>query len=714
MYRPGENNSSCVRRGLLGCSFGLLMGGLLPAPVLAQAPAGFTNTLIASVPSPTALAFTPDGRLLIASQLGKLYVYENGSLGSTPALNLGSTVCTNSERGILGVAVDPAFQANGFVYLFYTFNKSGSCETNTANAPVNRVSRFTLSASNQIVAGSQLVLIDNMPSRAGNHNAGDVQFGRDGYLYISIGDGGCDYANNSGCAGSNDAALDTHVLTGKILRIAPDGSIPSTNPYRGADSARCNVTGRTDPGKKCQETYAWGLRNPFRLAFDPNAPGTRFFINDVGQNQWEEINLGHSGANYGWNIREGLCANGSTTNCSSPPAGLTNPIHAYGRTTGCTAITGGAFVPNGVWPSTYDDAYLFADYTCGTIFRLEFDGSSYNRTTFVSGLGSSSATAMTFGPFNSTQALYYLTYANGGQVRRIHYAGSTNRAPTASLTANPRAGALPLLVAFDGRASSDPDGSALTYDWNFGDGTAHATSATVSHSYTTAGEYTVTLTVRDPQGASGTASTTIHAGNRPPTVSITSPTATTRFRVGQTITLQGTATDPDQGTLPATAMRWSVTLHHGAHTHPFMPPTTGNGLTFQAPEPEDLAAAAVNYLEIVLTATDSGGLSASGSQDLRPRIVNVTFATEPPGLRIVVNGTNITGPKTIASWENYALIVDVPAQTDSAGLPWIFQSWSDGKPARHTIVTPASPAQYTARLVSAKPPAPPTGVKVVR
>jgi glucose/arabinose dehydrogenase len=713
MYQPGENDSSCLRRYLLGCSFGLLVGGLLPAQVLAQAPAEFTNTLIASVPSPTALAFTPDGRLLIASQLGRLYVYEDGSLVSTPALNLGSTVCTNSERGLLGVAVDPAFQANGFIYLFYSFNRFGGCSFNATTGPVNRVSRFTLSASNQVVAGSELVLIDNILSTGGNHNAGDLQFGRDGYLYVSVGDGGCDYAGNSGCGGANDAARDSHVLLGKILRIAPNGSIPSTNPYRGTDSARCNVTGRTDPGKKCQETYAWGLRNPFRMAFDPNAPGTRFFINDVGQGKWEEINLGQSGADYGWNIREGLCANDSTTNCSNPPAGLTNPIHTYGGT-GCSAITGGAFVPDGVWPSTYDDAYLFADYTCGTIFRLEFDGTNYNRTTFVSGLGSSSATAMTFGPFNTTQALYYLTYAGGGQVRRIHYAGSTNRAPTASLTANPKSGALPLLVAFDGRASSDPDGAALTYDWNFGDGTAHATSATVSHSYTTAGQYTVTLTVRDPQGATGTASTTIHAGNRPPTVSITSPTVTSRFRVGQTITLQGTATDPDQGTLPASAMRWSITLHHGSHTHPFMPPTTGNGLTFQAPEPEDLAAAAVNYLEIVLTATDSGGLSTTVSQDLRPRIVNVTFVTEPAGLRVVVNGTNITGPQTVVSWENYALIVDVPAQVDASGLPWVFQSWSDGQPARHTIVTPAGPTQYTARLMPGQPPLPPTSVRIIR
>jgi glucose/arabinose dehydrogenase len=413
-----------------------------PTAALAQAPPEFTNTLVASVQSPTALAFTPDGRLLIASQLGRLYVYQNGALQPTPALTLGSRVCSDNERGLLGVAIDPSFATNSFIYLFYTFNRS-PC--------VNRVSRFVLSSSNQVDLASETVLIDNMPSQAGNHNAGDVHFGKDGFLYISIGDSGCDYAGDSGCAGDNNASRDSHILLGKILRISPDGGIPPTNPYRGTDSARCNVTGRTDPGKKCQETFASGLRNPFRMAFDPNAAGTRFFINDVGQGVWEEINLAQAAADYGWNIREGFCANGSTTNCSNTPAGLTDPIHAYGRSTGCAAVTGGAFVSSGVWPAVYDNTYLFADYTCGTIFVLTQNGSSYTRTTFVSGLGSSSATAMRFGPFNGTQAVYYLTYAGGGQVRRISYAGATNRPPVAAVTANPTSG------AFDGNdpAASD-------------------------------------------------------------------------------------------------------------------------------------------------------------------------------------------------------------------------------------------------------------------
>ena len=184
-------------------------------------PSGFTDELVATVGAPTALAFTPDGRLLITTQPGQLRVFQNGALVATPALNLATTgaICSNSERGLLGVAVDPAFTptSNNFIYLYYTFNRGGgTC--------VNRVSRFTLSTTN--VASGELVLIDNIPSPAGNHNAGDVQFGKDGYLYVSVGDGGCDYAGG-GCAGSNDAARDQHSLVGKILRITKAGGIPA-------------------------------------------------------------------------------------------------------------------------------------------------------------------------------------------------------------------------------------------------------------------------------------------------------------------------------------------------------------------------------------------------------------------------------------------------------------------------------------------------------
>ena len=301
-------------------------------------------------------------------------------------------------------------------------------------------------------AGSETVLVDNIPSTAGNHNGGDLQFGKDGNLYISVGDGGCDYAGG-GCAGANDAARDQNILLGKVLRITPTGAIPAGNPFQGLGSARCNISGRTTAAQ-CQETFAWGLRNPFRMAFDPNAAGTRFYINDVGQNVWEEIDDGIAGADYGWNVREGHCATGSTTNCGAPPAGMTNPIFDYGRSDGCGSITGGAFVPNGLWPAAYTGAYLFGDYVCGRIFALTPAGT---RTIFADQLGSSSAVHLLFGPHGASQALYYTSYSGGGAVHRIAYASAGNQTPTARLTASPPCGLPGVVVTLNGAASSDPD-----------------------------------------------------------------------------------------------------------------------------------------------------------------------------------------------------------------------------------------------------------------
>src|SRR5215203_4465940 len=290
---------------------------LTTAPLAATVPAGFTDVSLFNLSSPTALAFTPDGRLLITTQAGALRIYQGGALLATPALTFpASSICGDpgTERGLLGVAVDPEFMPTGYIYLFYTFEKPGG-------ACVNRVSRFVLPAGNVINPATELVLVDNMPSPAGNHNAGDVHFGRDGYLYISIGDGGCDYAGDSGCGGANDAARDEHVLTGKILRITRDGNIPLDNPFQGPGTARCNATAQTTAGNQCWETFGWGLRNPFRIAFDPNAAGTRFFINDVGQLLWEEIDQGTAGADYGWNLCEGAHNNNSSAPCSNAPPG---------------------------------------------------------------------------------------------------------------------------------------------------------------------------------------------------------------------------------------------------------------------------------------------------------------------------------------------------------------------------------------------------------
>ena len=128
------------------------------------------------------------------------------------------------------------------------------------------------------------MLVDEIPSRAATTTRGDLHFGNDGYLYVSVGDGGCDYAGDSGCAGAERRVpRPARRWSGRSCGSRRTGGIPPTIPFQGAGTARCNVTGRTTAGNKCQETFAWGLRNPFRFAFDPNAAGTRFFINDVGQ-----------------------------------------------------------------------------------------------------------------------------------------------------------------------------------------------------------------------------------------------------------------------------------------------------------------------------------------------------------------------------------------------------------------------------------------------
>jgi glucose/arabinose dehydrogenase len=677
--------------------------------------AGFSDTQVVPVASPTALAFTPDGRMLVTSQSGQLRVYQNGTPTLALDLTIGNRICNNHERGLLGVAIDPAFALNQFIYLYYTFNKYPSSDPalncpdvqpTNPNNPVNRVSRFVLPASNITDPNTETILIDNIPSTNGNHNAGDLQFGKDGYLYISIGDGGADYTRNYAQASGNYAARDTFILLGKILRIKPDGSLPADNPWMGADSARCydptpggNKTARNADGKKCRETFAWGLRNPFRIAFDSNAAGTHLFINDVGQGTWEEIDEGQPGADYGWNLREGHCASGSgaTTDCGPPPTGMTNPIFDYqhgSAPNNCNAISGGAFVPNGLWPAEYEGTYLFGDYVCGRIFKLAADGAGgYTRTDFITNVGA--VIALRFGPYAGGQALYYTTFGGGGQVRRVTYSGSGNRSPNASVSANPTAGAAPLAVSFNGSASSDPDGDVLTYDWDFGDGTPHVAAPAPTHIYA-AGTYTATLRVSDGKGGSDTATVRIDSGNTPPQPIISAPDPSLRFHVGQSITLQGSAADAQDGALPPERLTWRAVLHHNDHTHPFLPPTAGSSVTIVAPPPEDLSATHTSYLEVELTATDSHGLTGVITRELRPNLVDLSFATDPAGLNVMANELALNGPQSLTSWEGFAIAIGAASQSDDQSIQWLFDRWSDGGAATHTIITPPAPAVYTA------------------
>ena len=322
--------------------------------------------------SPTAMAFAPDGRLFVCQQGGQLRVIKNGSLLSTPFVSL--TVDSSGERGLLGIAFDPNFATNHYLYVYYT----------VATSPIhNRVSRFT-AAGDTAAPGSHAVILElNNLSSATNHNGGAIHFGPDGKLYIAVGEN----AN-----GANSQTLSN--LLGKMLRINSDGSIPTDNPFYNT------ATGSN------RAIWALGLRNPFTFAFQPGT--TRMFINDVGQSTWEEIDDGIAGSNYGWPITEGP---------TSDPD-FRSPIYYYGHgssdTTGC-AIVGATFYnpPVPQFPSSYTGKYFFADLCSGWI-RV-FDPTAGTATGFATGI--SSPVDLHVGPDG---ALYYLAQGSGGQVFRIN------------------------------------------------------------------------------------------------------------------------------------------------------------------------------------------------------------------------------------------------------------------------------------------------------
>lgn len=309
----------------------------------ATLPAGFTETSINGLANPTAMEIAPDGRIFICQQGGSLRVIKNGVLLSTPFITL--NVDANGERGLLGVAFDPNFATNNFIYLYYTV---------TSTPRHNRVSRFTANGD-VVVNGSETILLelDNLTS-ATNHNGGAIHFGPDGKLYIAVGENAT--APNSQTLGN---------LLGKILRINADGTVPADNPFFNT------ATGIN------RAIWAMGLRNPFTFAFQPGTG--RLFINDVGQDTWEEINDGIAGSNYGWPTTEGV------TNNPQFRSPLFVYSHGFGPTTGC-AIAGGAFYnPTTVtFPPNFVGQYFFADLCSGWL-RV-FDPVSKTATSFASNI----------------------------------------------------------------------------------------------------------------------------------------------------------------------------------------------------------------------------------------------------------------------------------------------------------------------------------------
>lgn len=296
-----------------------------------------------------------DARLFIVDQPGRIRIFKNGALLATPFLDITNLVTYSGEQGLLSLAFDPAYATNGRFYVYYV-------DTNGDIA----VARYTVSANADVAnpASRTPVLTISHPTQ-GNHNGGLAMFGPDGMLYLGTGDGG-------GGGDPQNNGQNVNTLLGKLLRIDVTNlpyTSPATNPFAGATAGR-------------DEIWAYGLRNPWRYAFDP--AGNQLYIADVGQGTWEEVNAvatAAAGVNYGWRIMEGAhCYNPATCNT----AGLTQPVLEYDHNQGCS-ITGG-FVYRGIAIPELTGHYFYSDFCVGFLrsFRLS-GGEAVDQTNWTVG-----------------------------------------------------------------------------------------------------------------------------------------------------------------------------------------------------------------------------------------------------------------------------------------------------------------------------------------
>ena len=380
---------------------------LLVAPLVARAGTpepGFADTLVIQfLPQPTALAFLPDGRMLVTEKGGDLVRVDSGS----PTTLATIPVCSGSEMGLLGVAVDPAFATNGFVYLYRTKPPVGGCGSSSGR--FNQVVRVTVSGN---TAGSLAELVTGIATDGGNHDGGVLRIGPDQKLWVGAGDSGI--GDNQGGPGSstNPYSQDLGSLNGKVLRVNLDGTVPGDNPLVSTVGA-------------AGEVWAYGFRNPFRMTFD-DATG-RLWIGDVGDLTVEEVDIGVAGGNYGWPRCEGDLQGPPNAPTPCVYGGDVAPVFTYphggGDSLG-TCVIGGTFA--GAAFATRAGDYVFGDCTSSDVYIAPVNGTRDGFSGAPSLVSSNAGTPADFvtGPDG---AVYY-TAVGSGQVRRLAAATSAGGA----------------------------------------------------------------------------------------------------------------------------------------------------------------------------------------------------------------------------------------------------------------------------------------------
>lgn len=625
-------------------------------------PPGFTQTKLAGgLAKPIVLAFAANGDLYIGLQAGKVVVYRNGAVEPIPVLSL--PVFQQGETGLLGMALDPDFATNGYLYVSYT----AALTTGVGpNQPYARLSRFTVvngvaspTTEKVLYTGNQVQLEDGTGGNY-DHAGNDLKVGPDGKLWWSVGDNVPAISNGGNLAN----------VYGKILRFNLDGSVPADNPF-------VNVAGAVP------YIYAYGLRNPWRFTFLPDGQA---MTEDTGSNYWEDLDTIQAGGNYGWPFKEGDCGS----------CGYLNPAYAYGHvptdgaTSAITAYSGTSF------PSAYNHVVFFGDYVRDDIEAVTFDPTYRTEVADkVFDLNAGTIADLVEGPDGSL----YFTSIFEGTVSKISATGPFP--PTASATATPAAEGAPLSVNLSSAASTDPYGHALTASWSFGDGSPVSAVADPVHTYATAGRYTATLTVSN--GAqSATTTTQVVVGPSPPVATITVPAT---YNAGQTVSFSGTATDPTDGVLPASAYTWTVDeyvdgvlrpTYYAEVADPFSGPTTGS-TSGSVTIPTDPSQVPGSFYRITLSVTDSQGLTTVVTQDLHPNLVTWSTSTNVPGTGYSVDGSWETGPVTYTGVAGVVhVLAAVPQAQTVGGTRYRLVGWSDGSTLTDTVTAGSGPASSVA------------------
>jgi glucose/arabinose dehydrogenase len=748
-----------VRRVLICLSLAACAVGLTPGQAAAtlELPSGFHDSIVLSeIPEPTIMRFSPDGRVFVATKSGQILVYDDLNDTSPEVFaDLRTEVYDNGDRGLLGLALDPDFEGDHYVYALYTYDhilggqgpegavprwgtpsasgdpcpKPGDADVDAC--PVSgRLVRLTAEGNHaQPSSGApqEKVLLEDWCQQFSSHSIGDLQFGPEGALYASGGDGAsfnnADYGQfgwpqKNMCGdppGAVGQALSPPGAEGGALRSQDlrtpadpttlDGSVVRIDPETGAAWPGNPLSASSDPNAR--RIVGYGFRNPFRFTIDP--AGGEIYVGNVGWDTYEEIDRvpavgGLPVFNSGWPCYEGPGSNpiyaglgiGLCQSLYAEPASVTPPFFYYrhyenvapeencNSGTG-SALAGLAFYPGGPYPDAYDGALFFADPVRGCIWVMHpgDDGrpDPLSTTTFMAAGGLYPGVDLEVGP---ERDLYYVKLFGGTGEGTIHRISYDQEAPVARLTADKQWGPRPLQVHFDASASTDPGGKPLNFEWDFdGDGTfedegdsEEVANYDVSHN--------VSVGVRVSNGTrSNVARVTLFPDDSPPQPQIEAPTEALVWRVGQQVGFLGSADDPEEGDLPDADLYWKTRLYHcpsECHAHPLQVFPGVSGGSFVAPDHDY-----PSHIEISLTATDARGLTATKSVSIDPHPVQLELESDPAGIQLSAGETSDAAPFPLTVIEGANVLLSAPAMAEIEGVTYTWKEWSDGGARAHSV-----------------------------